>query len=310
MSRIQNPRFPREPARTKLRSSRRLKEKPLTEDAVFSAAVAAPHHLAAEAGRDVLIAGGNAIEAMVAMAATIAVVYPHMNAIGGDGFWVIRDPKGKVRAIEACGFAGAGATIESYEPFGEIPTRGPKAALTVPGAIGGWALALELSAAFGGKLPLRDLLGAAAGHARTGVPVSASEARSNPRDVEGLREAPGFREAIYIDGEPPKAGALRRQVKVGDTLAHLAEAGLDDFYRGDVARELGADLERLGSPVTRADLKAYRARWREPLSVRLDGITVYNTPAPTQGLASLIILGIYARLGVNRASTASSTLTR
>src|SRR5271155_4316290 len=88
----------------------------MIEDAMFShAAVAAPHRLAAEAGRDILLQGGNAIEAMVAMAASIAVVYPHMNAIGGDGFWLIREPGGKVRAIEACGFAGEKATVAAYE---------------------------------------------------------------------------------------------------------------------------------------------------------------------------------------------------
>ena len=66
-----------------------------------SAAVAAPHRLAAAAGRDILAMGGNAVEAMVAMAATIAVVYPHMNSVGGDGFWLVREPKGRVRAFEA-----------------------------------------------------------------------------------------------------------------------------------------------------------------------------------------------------------------
>jgi gamma-glutamyltranspeptidase len=74
----------------------------MNDTPVFShAAAAAPHRLAAQAGRDILVQGGNAIEAMVAMAATIAVVYPHMNAIGGDGFWLIREPGGKTRAIEA-----------------------------------------------------------------------------------------------------------------------------------------------------------------------------------------------------------------
>jgi gamma-glutamyltranspeptidase/glutathione hydrolase len=268
----------------------------LTEDAVFAhAAVAAPHSLAAKAGRDILIEGGNAIEAMVAMAATIAIVYPHMNSVGGDGFWLIREPKGKARAIEACGFAGEGATLAAYEALGGIPTRGPKAALTVPGAIGGWKLALELSAAVGGRLPVRELLRAAIGHARAGVAVSDSEARAKPRDGEGLYAAPGFREAIFVEGERPKAGALRRQPKLADTLAHLADAGLEDFYRGDVGRELGADLERLGSPVSRADLARYAARWREPLAVRLKGLTVYNTPPPTQGLAALVLLGLYER---------------
>ena len=84
----------------------------MSETAVYSrAAVAAPHIFAAEAGRDVLVQGGDAIEAMAAMAATISVVYPHNVAIGGDGFWLIREPGGRVRAIEACGYAGAGASI-------------------------------------------------------------------------------------------------------------------------------------------------------------------------------------------------------
>jgi oxamate amidohydrolase len=83
-----------------------------------AAAVAAPHSLASESGRAVLAEGGNAIEAMVAMAATIAVVYPHMNAMGGDAFWVIREPGGRVRAIEACGQAGSLATIKRYRDKG------------------------------------------------------------------------------------------------------------------------------------------------------------------------------------------------
>ena len=106
--------------------------------------VCAPHHAAVEAGRAILAEGGNAIEAMVAMAAAIAAVYPHMNHIGGDGFWLIRERTGRVRAIMAAGPAGAKAqhraSIASYET---IPPRGPLAALTVPGAVGGWMLALE-----------------------------------------------------------------------------------------------------------------------------------------------------------------------
>ena len=105
--------------------------------------VAAPHHAAAEAGRAILAEGGNAIEAMVAMAATIAAVYPHMNQIGGDGFWLVREPTGRVRALMAAGRAGADARRELYREHETIPPRGPLAALTVPGAIAGWVLALE-----------------------------------------------------------------------------------------------------------------------------------------------------------------------
>src|SRR5438876_4215928 len=106
--------------------------------------VCAPHTAAVEAGRAVLAERGNAIEALVAMAAAIAVVYPHMNQIGGDGIWLIREPSGKVRALMAPGAAGSLATPPLYREAGHdyFPPRGPLAALTVPGAIAGWMLAL------------------------------------------------------------------------------------------------------------------------------------------------------------------------
>src|SRR5215213_375420 len=115
--------------------------------------VAAPHHAAAEAGRLVLADGGNALEAMIAMAASIAAVYPHMNHIGGDGFWLVREPKGKVRAFMGAGPAGSRARPDLYREHETIPARGPLAALTVPGAVGAWMLAQDAAKALGGKLP-------------------------------------------------------------------------------------------------------------------------------------------------------------
>ena len=277
----------------------------MTDTPTFTtAAVAAPHSRAAEAGRDVLAQGGNAIEAMVAMAATIAVVYPHMNAIGGDGFWLVREPSGKVHYLEACGPAGAGATIARYRDAGydSIPSRGPLAALTVPGAVGGWALALELAKALGGRMPLDILLANALSAARDGYPVSPCEARTIPNEEAALLEAPGYRETYCDpDGTRPKAGEIRKPKALGDTLDQLAHAGLADFYRGDIAREMAVDLENIGSPVTRADLKKYEARTRAALSLKLPGVTLYNAPPPTQGLAALVILGLFERLGVRGA---------
>src|SRR5437588_98584 len=139
--------------------------------------VAAPHSAAVEAGRLVLAEGGNALEAMVAMAATIAAVYPHMNHLGGDAFWLLREPRGRVRAIMAPGPAGALARRDLYREHETIPPRGPLAALTVPGALAGWALALEVARAHGGKLPLDLLLADAIRHARDGYAVTASQAR-------------------------------------------------------------------------------------------------------------------------------------
>ena len=266
------------------------------------AAVAAPHHLASATGQAMLAEGGNAVEAMVAMAATIAVVYPHMNAIGGDGFWLVATPKGVVHYIEACGYAGELATIARYRSreYAAIPARGPDAALTVPGAIGGWQVALELAKALKGRLPLDVLLHEAVRHAREGYAQSASEARYAPKELAALRTAPGFAQTYLVDGQTPKAGTLRHAKALGDTLAHLAMSGLDDFYRGDVAREMAHDLDVIDSPVTRADLAKYEARTRPALAMKLKGRTLYNAPPPTQGLASLVLLGIFDQLGIRK----------
>jgi len=139
--------------------------------------VCAPHFATVEAGRSILAEGGNALEAMLAMAASIAAVYPHMNHLGGDGFWLIREPTGRVRAIMAAGPAAMAAKPELYRDHETMPTRGPLAALTVPGAIGGWMLAREGAQAHGGKLPLKELLTPAIAQARNGYAVTRSQVR-------------------------------------------------------------------------------------------------------------------------------------
>ena len=267
--------------------------------------VAAPHHAAAEVGRQMLAEGGNALEAMVAMAATIAAVYPHMNHVGGDAFWLIREPSGRVRAIMGAGPAGAKATPAFYREHGfdEIPPRGPFAALTLPGAVATWMRALQAAEAYGGRLPLDVLLGPAMRHAREGYTVARSQARLTAEKLAECRDAPGFAQAFLIDGKPPAEGATLKQEAFAATLDHLANAGLADFYRGDVGREIAADLERIGAPVTRADLERYEAKVAEPLSAALEVGTLCNTPPPTQGLASLIILALFERLRVTKAES-------
>src|SRR5579871_5891648 len=265
--------------------------------------VVAPHYLAVEAGRGVLAEGGNALEAAIAAAAAIIPAYPHMNHIGGDGFWIIREPSGRIRYVEACGFAGAKATRALYAEHGfkTIPARGPLAALTVPGAVGGWMLACEAAKTTGGKMPLSRLLEPALAIARQGSPVSRSMSWRLAYERATDIKAPGFAETFLIDGKPPREGAVLSTGRLVDTFERLIAAGLDDFYRGDVGREIAADLDRIGSPVTRADLVQYRASTAEPLSVTLQAGTLYNTPPPTQGLASLIILALFERLRVGEA---------
>jgi oxamate amidohydrolase len=261
--------------------------------------VCAPHFAAVEAGREMLADGGNALEAMLAMAAAIAAVYPHMNHLGGDGYWLVHEPGGRLRAIMAAGPAGLQAKPELYRDYEAIPTRGPLAALTVPGAVGGWALALEAAKSRGGKLPL-DVLFAPAIALTRGYAVTRSQARLTQDNFAELKDVPGFAAAFLVDGKAPDVGAILKQEALAETLAQLAHAGLDDFYRGDVGREIAADLERIGSPLTRHDLTRYQATLAEPLRVKLPPGTVYNTDAPTQGVVSLMILALFARLNVTQ----------
>ncbi len=208
--------------------------------------VCAPHLAAVEDGRAILAEGGNAIEAMLAMAASIAAVYPHMNHVGGDGFWLIREPSGRVRAIMGAGRAGRKrrSSFIARPATTKFRARGPLAALTVPGAVGGWMLALEAaksqtgrsqtSKGSGAKLPLHVLFEAAIGHAREGYTVTRSQAQLTKEKYAELETAPGFLKAFLADGKPPEQGSRLRQAKFADTLDHLAQAGLQDFYRGDV----------------------------------------------------------------------------
>jgi gamma-glutamyltranspeptidase/glutathione hydrolase len=263
--------------------------------------VCAPHFATAETGRSILAEGGNAIEAMLAMAASIAAVYPHMTHIGGDGFWLICEPSGRVRAIMAPGPTAAQAKPELYREHETMPTRGPLAALTVPGAVGGWMLAYEASKAYGGKLPLKDLLTPAIVQARGGYTVTRSQERLTQEQFNTLKDVPGFAAQFLLDGKIPPVGTVLKQEALAATLEHLTHAGLDDFYRGDVGREIATDLERIRSPLARGDLERYHATLAEPLRVALPSGTVFNTDAPTQGVVSLIVVALFARLGVAKA---------
>ncbi len=266
--------------------------------------VVAPHHLAAQAGRDVLRDGGNAIQAMVAAAATIAVVYPHMNALGGDGFWLIHEPGQPPQAIDASGVAGLAAQPGFYAGLTSIPPRGPQAALTVAGTISGWVLALELARNWSGPdLPVERLLQDAIRHARDGVAVTTSQALLTRQKFSELQFQPGFANTFLERGQAPQRGFLLRQPALAETLRTLAQRGLDDFYRGQLGACIGAALQSLGSPLTPADLASYQAQYVTPLHLRLErcAASVYNLPPSSQGLASLMILGLYERLQVAQA---------
>lgn len=253
----------------------------------------APHGLAAESGLAVLRDGGNAAEASIAMAASLAVLYPHMSGLGGDSFWLLSAPGERVAALDACGRSAAALDADAYRAAFEVmPHRGPGAACTMAGTVSGWQAAFEHSRRrWGGALPAARLLDDAIHYAAQGCLVSDSQARSSERKWAELAPQPGFA-AVFAHRQ---AGAVQRQQSLAMTLERLARAGFGDFYRGELARAMADELARLGTPLRLADFERHSARLGAPLALDLAGRlgrgTVYTTAPPSQGLATLLILG-------------------
>ncbi len=260
----------------------------------------APHSLAAESAIAVLREGGNAIEAMIAAAATIAVAYPHMNSIGGDGFWVINGPGGRAGGIDASGRSARAATRAWYQSHGildAIPTRGGLAALTVAGTVSGWGAAQALSKDhLGGRLPLSRLLDDAIYLARNGIPVTQSQSNCTLAKQDELSDWPEFGRTFVPDGRVPAPGDLFKQPRLADTLGTIAREGTDCFYRGRLAAGMAVELAHAGSPLTLDDLQSHHARLVDPLSLTCGTTRLLNMVPPSQGLVSLLILGIMDRI--------------
>ena len=147
-------------------------------------------------------------------------------------------------------------------------------------------------------MSLSRLLEDAVHYAEDGAAVTRTLAFNALIKHDELKDAPGFIDNFIIDGALPIEGQRFRQPRIAATFKRLAEHGLDDFYRGELAREIAADLERAGSPLRLEDLERHKALQVKPLSLRVAGHDVFNMPPPTQGLASLLLLGVYDRLGV------------
>ena len=273
----------------------------------YNGMVVAPHHLASQAGLRVLSDGGNAVEAMIAAASTIAIVYPHMNGLGGDNFWLIHSKGQAVQGIDACGGAANKADIPFYTDQGldKIPDRGPLAALTMAGAVSGWQRAHEYSQQqLGGKLPLSRLLEDAIHYAREGVAVTGTLANNAAGKQDQLAAQPGFADVYMPNGKTVQEGYRLIQTNVANTLEQLIKNGLSDFYHGELAAAMAEDLSAVGSPIALDDFKHHKALDVEPLQLNVAGHTVYNMPPPTQGLASLLLLGVYAKLGIKQGEDA------
>ncbi len=246
--------------------------------------VASPHALASAAGADALRAGGSAVDAAIAAAATLGVVYPHMCGIGGDAFWLIYDAATrKVSYLDGGGRAAAAATLEHFRGQQEIPFRGlVPATLTTPGAVASFCEAHARH----GTLTLARCLQDAIQYARDGFPVTARLSRWIEQTAA---ELDGASAALFLpQGQVPRAGARLRNPNLARTLEAIGAQGRTGFYAGEVAKQLAA----LGGFFRESDLAAQRAHWGEPIRGSYRGVTIYETPPPTQGFTVLEMLNL------------------
>jgi gamma-glutamyltranspeptidase/glutathione hydrolase len=282
-----------------------------TERAAVTAAhgmVTCPHALASQAGVDALKAGGSAVDAAIAASSTLAVIYPHMTGLGGDAFWLIYDAKAnQVRFLDGGGRAAASASAAWFTERGmsEIPFRGVlPATLTTPGAVASWC---EAHSAYG-RLPLKRDLEAAAAYARDGFAVTERLARWIEATAPEL--APHAESAAIFtpQGRPPSAGSQLTNPDLARTLDALATQGHAGFYTGEVAREMARYAQSHGGFFNEADLAAQSARWGEPLKGTYRGVTIYETPAPTQGFTVLEMLNLLEPYPLQRMARGSADL--
>jgi oxamate amidohydrolase len=258
-------------------------------------AFSAPHAQAADIGMAVLREGGSAVDAMIAAAAAITVLYPHMNSLAGDGFWLIHQPGAEPLAIDACGCAANLASIDWFKQQGfvQIPSRGALASLTLGGTLAGWQAARSITAS---TMPLNRLLAPAITLASGGISVTKSLAAASRKVEQELATQVEYRRVFMPNGRPLQEGETLTNPDLAATLAKLVSQGLASAYSGELAESIATELEQLGSPLRLADLQAYSASVVKPLSVQTRYGRCYNLPAPTQGVASLLILAIYDRL--------------
>jgi gamma-glutamyltranspeptidase/glutathione hydrolase len=261
--------------------------------------VATSQPLAAQAGLNILQAGGNAADAAIATAAMLNVVEPLSTGIGGDCFALYWDAKTKqVTALNGSGRAAAAADIADLHRLGytHMPTFTGHA-VSLPGTVAGWSDLLERH----GRMTLADVLQPAIWTAENGYPVSEIIANGWLTQVDKLLRAPGWvsgdqdngpaqpsgRE-LLIDGRAPRPGELMRIPTLGTTLRGIAAEGKDYIYRGDFAAKLSEHVQRYGGWITPADMAAHTSTWDEPLSTTYRGVTLYECPPNGQGLAAII----------------------
>jgi gamma-glutamyltranspeptidase/glutathione hydrolase len=256
----------------------------------LEAAVSSDHPLATAAGADVLRRGGNAIDAAITMASVLTVTRPHMNGPGGDVFMIYYDAKTKkVYTLNGAGRAGSKATPAFFASrnLKDIPSSGILS-VSVPGTPQAWADALQRF----GTIPLSKALEPAIKYAEQGFPMTprlASDFRESTRKLGG---DPELSRTFMPGGAIPEVGSTLRQPDLAKSLRAIANQGPSAFYRGDIARQIVAYMDKEGGLLTAEDLAKHTSTWGEPIETTYHGLRVLAFAPPTQGATTLQLLNI------------------
>jgi gamma-glutamyltranspeptidase/glutathione hydrolase len=251
---------------------------------VTKGVIATPHRVASEVGAQVLRDGGNAIDAAIAANAVLCVVYPQMTSVAGDLMAIVW-PAGAAAPVGLIGAGRSGelATIAAVRSrgHGEMPERGILT-VTVPGTVDAWGRLIERF----GTLGLGAVLEPAATLAQEGwvITPQLSEFLKSGADLLGKEKAA---QELY---PPMEAGMLLRNPDLASVLRDIGRAGINGFYRGDIAAAIASAISRRDGFVTARDLASHRSQWVDPVTVAYRDVVVYELPPPTQGLTALAIL--------------------
>src|SRR6267378_7103059 len=262
-------------------------------------AVRAPHSMVAtdeklgsQAGVEILKHGGNAVDAAVAVAFALAVVEPAAGNIGGGGFMLLRLADGRTTFLDYREVAPGKAARNMYiKPDGKLDEKasviGYKS-VAVPGTVAGVELALKTY----GTMNLAEVMETAIRLAENGFAVSEKLAQQLQEEKAGLEKFPASRRIFLNDGKMWKAGDTLKQPELAATLKRIAKNGAEEFYGGETARMIAADMAKSGGLITQEDLAAYKPRVREVLRAKYESggheWEVLTSPPPSSGGVAII----------------------
>jgi gamma-glutamyltranspeptidase/glutathione hydrolase len=248
-------------------------------------AVASAHPVASMAGIRMLLEGGNAVDAAVAVGSTLNVVEPFMSSAGGIGLMLVSRAKTRERVV--LDFIGRAPRAADPTAVKEAELAGGPRACATPGNLGGWLAALERF----GSMPRAKVLGPAIEAAEQGVPLT----KKGVQFIEGARATLGNSaeaQRLYLGNGPLRPGKVVTYKELAGTFRQVAEGGAEAFYRGPIARAIARAMTEAGGWLSEADLAAFAPEWREPVSIAYRGAEVASVPPPFSAFQMLETLNI------------------